>query len=115
MTWTAKTVPTRRAASAAASTAACTEPSSPRTWMETSPPSTEAYLTIFTLAVLTAASAASTAPTKPIVSIMTRTESATGLDFGLLAASGVLTIVPGAIVIWFIRNNIAKGFALGRV
>ena len=52
---------------------------------------------------------------KPIVSIMTRTESATGLDFGLLAASGVLTIVPGAIVIWFIRNNIAKGFALGRV
>jgi len=27
----------------------------------------------------------------------------------------VLTIVPGAIVIWFIRNYIAKGFALGRV
>jgi len=52
---------------------------------------------------------------KPIVAIMTRTESATGLDFGLLAAAGVLTILPGAIVIWFIRNYIAKGFALGRV
>jgi glycerol transport system permease protein len=52
---------------------------------------------------------------KPIVAAMTRTVSATGLDFGLLAAAGVLTIIPGAIVIWFIRNYIAKGFALGRV
>ena len=32
-----------------------------------------------------------------------------------LAAAGVLTMIPGAIVIWFVRNNIAKGFALGRV
>jgi len=27
----------------------------------------------------------------------------------------VLTMVPGALVIWFVRNHIAKGFALGRV
>ena len=33
----------------------------------------------------------------------------------LLAAAGVLTILPGAFVIWFVRNYIAKGFALGRV
>ena len=33
----------------------------------------------------------------------------------VLAAAGVLTIVPGALVIWFVRNYIAKGFALGRV
>ena len=52
---------------------------------------------------------------KPIVATMTRTVSASGIDFGLLAAAGVLTIVPGALVIWFIRNYIAKGFALGRV
>ena len=32
-----------------------------------------------------------------------------------LAAAGVLTIVPGAIVIWFVRHYIAKGFAMGRV
>lgn len=52
---------------------------------------------------------------KPISAIMTRTVSAAGMDWGLLAAAGVLTIIPGAIVIWFVRNYIAKGFALGRV
>ena len=52
---------------------------------------------------------------KTIGAAMTRTSSATGLDYGLLAAAGVLTIIPGALVIWFVRNYIAKGFALGRV
>jgi glycerol transport system permease protein len=52
---------------------------------------------------------------KPIAATMTRTVSAAGMDWGLLAAAGVLTIVPGALVIWFVRNYSAKGFALGRV
>ncbi len=52
---------------------------------------------------------------KPISAIMTRTASAAGMDWGILAAAGVLTIVPGALVIWFVRNHIAKGFAMGRV
>jgi glycerol transport system permease protein len=52
---------------------------------------------------------------KPITAIMTRTVSAGGMDWGVLAAAGVLTIVPGALVIWFVRNHIAKGFAMGRV
>ncbi len=52
---------------------------------------------------------------KPIAATMTRTISAAGIDWGLLAAAGVLTILPGALVIWFVRNYIAKGFALGRV
>ena len=36
---------------------------------------------------------------------------------GLCASLGtlVLTIIPGALVIYFVRNYIAKGFALGRV
>jgi glycerol transport system permease protein len=51
----------------------------------------------------------------PISSIMTRTASSAGMDWGQLAAAGVLTLVPGALVIWFVRNYIAKGFALGRV
>ena len=52
---------------------------------------------------------------KPITAIMTRTVSASGLDWGVLAAAGVLTIIPGAIVIYFVRSYIAKGLALGRV
>jgi glycerol transport system permease protein len=52
---------------------------------------------------------------KPIVATMTRTVSAAGMDWGLLTAAGVVTIIPGAVVIWFVRNYIAKGFALGRV
>ncbi|SEU24533.1 carbohydrate ABC transporter permease [Stigmatella erecta] len=53
--------------------------------------------------------------TKPIAATMTRTVSAAGMDWGVLAAAGVLTLVPGAVVIYFVRNYIAKGFALGRV
>ena len=56
-----------------------------------------------------------TVDAKPIAATMTRTVSASGLDWGVLAAAGVLTIIPGALVIWFVRNYIAKGFALGRV
>ncbi len=52
---------------------------------------------------------------KSIAATMTRTVSASGLDWGVLAAAGVLTIIPGALVIYFVRNHIARGFALGRV
>ncbi len=52
---------------------------------------------------------------KPIVAIMTKTASTAGYELGLLAAAGALTLIPGAIVIWFVRKHIAKGFALGRV
>jgi glycerol transport system permease protein len=52
---------------------------------------------------------------KPIAATMSRTQGASGIDWGVLAAAGVLTIVPGALVIYFVRNYIAKGFALGRV
>ena len=56
-----------------------------------------------------------TVDAKPIAAIMTRTQGASGIDWGLLAAAGILTIIPGALVIYFVRNYIAKGFALGRV
>ncbi len=56
-----------------------------------------------------------TVDAKPIAAIMTRTQGAAGVDWGVLAAAGVLTLIPGALVIYFVRNYIAKGFALGRV
>ena len=46
---------------------------------------------------------------------MTRTASTSGYELGLLAAAGTLTIIPGASVIYFVKNYIAKGFAMGRV
>ena len=52
---------------------------------------------------------------KPISAAMTKTASSSGYELGLLAAAGSLTIIPGAFVIYFVRNYIAKGFALGRV
>jgi glycerol transport system permease protein len=52
---------------------------------------------------------------KPIAATMTKTASSSGYELGLLAAAGALTIIPGAIVIWFVRKHIARGFALGRV
>ncbi len=52
---------------------------------------------------------------KSIAATMTRTASTAGYELGLLAAAGALTIIPGAIVIYFVRNYIARGFSLGRV
>ena len=52
---------------------------------------------------------------KPIVVVMTRTVSASGLDWGVLAAAGVLTILPGLAVVWFVRRHLVRGFAMGRV
>jgi glycerol transport system permease protein len=51
----------------------------------------------------------------PFAAVMTRSYSSSGMDWSLLSAAGVLTMIPGAVVIWFVRNHIAKGFALGRV
>ena len=52
---------------------------------------------------------------KPIVVTMTRTISASGIDWGVLAAAGVVTILPGLVLVWFVRKRLIQGFALGRV
>ncbi len=70
---------------------------------------------MFSWAELLPAKTLTSVAAKPITATMTRTASASGYDLELLTAAGTLTIIPGAIVIWFARNHIAKGFALGRV
>jgi hypothetical protein len=72
MTWAAINSPTRPAASAPASTAAFTLPTSPRTIVVTKAPPIAIDLTTSTLAALHIASVASTRPTQPLVSIMPR-------------------------------------------
>ena len=52
---------------------------------------------------------------KFIVAVMIRTVFASGIDWGVLVAVGVLIIIPGMLVIWFVRNHVVKGFAFGRV
>ena len=70
---------------------------------------------MFSLVELLLAKTLTAVVAKPIAATMTRTASTSGYELGLLAAAGVLTILPGAFVIHFVRNYIAKGFALGRV
>lgn len=52
---------------------------------------------------------------KPITVALSRSLGAGGWDWGVIAAAGVLTMVPGIIVIYFVRNFIVKGFSMGRV
>lgn len=73
------------------------------------------FLFMFSWVELLIARTITSTGAKPIAAQMTRTISASGIDWSLLSAAGVLTIIPGVIVIWFVRNYIAKGFALGRV
>ena len=51
----------------------------------------------------------------PIGTVLTNTMGASGVQWGIISAVGVLTVIPGAIVVYFVRNYIAKGFAMGRV
>jgi glycerol transport system permease protein len=52
---------------------------------------------------------------KPITVMLTSSLGAEGWDWGIIAAGGVLTIIPGAVVVYFVRKYMAKGFAMGRV
>ena len=35
-------------------------------------------------------------------------------DFGLIMAMTVVSLLPGILMIWFVRNHIARGFKIGR-
>jgi glycerol transport system permease protein len=52
---------------------------------------------------------------KPMVVQLSSSLGAEGWDWGVIAAAGVVMIIPGALLIYFVRDYLAKGFAMGRV
>ena len=52
---------------------------------------------------------------KPIGGIMTRAGGVLAANMSLLSAASVLSILPGIVLIIFMRNHLARGFSLGRV
>ncbi|PSQ97252.1 MAG: sugar ABC transporter permease [Bacteroidetes bacterium SW_9_63_38] len=52
---------------------------------------------------------------QPITVTLTRSLGAGGWDWGVLAAAGVLCMVPGAIIVFLVRDLLATGFSMGRV
>ncbi|HSP58499.1 MAG TPA: carbohydrate ABC transporter permease [Halomonas sp.] len=72
------------------------------------------FLFMFSWVELLLANTLTSTGAQPIAAVMTSTSTASGIDWGTLAAAGVLTILPGILVVYFVRNHIAKGFALGR-
>lgn len=72
------------------------------------------FLFMFSWVELLLARTLTATDAQPIGAIMTRTSTASGVDWATLSAAGILTIVPGLLVVYFVRNHIAKGFALGR-
>jgi len=71
---------------------------------------------LFSWVELLLANGLTTIDAKPIGAIMTRAGGLlTGLNVGLLAAASVLTLIPGLVMVYFVRKHIARGFSLGQV
>ena len=52
---------------------------------------------------------------KPINGIMSRASSLLAADVPFLAAASVLGLIPGIIMIAFMKKHLARGFSMGRV
>lgn len=61
------------------------------------------------------ANALTTVAAKPIAGIMSRAGGVLVGDYALLAAAGVLGLLPGAVLILFMKDHLARGFSMGRV
>ena len=61
------------------------------------------------------ANALTTIDAKPIAGIMTRAAGVMTGDLALLSAASVLGLLPGLILIIFMRKHLATGFSMGRV
>jgi len=61
------------------------------------------------------ANALTTIDAKPIAGIMTRAAGVMTGDIALLSAASVLGLLPGLLLIIFVRKHLATGFSMGRV
>jgi glycerol transport system permease protein len=61
------------------------------------------------------ANALTTVNAKPIAGIMSRAGGVLVGDYALLAAASVLGLLPGAVLMVFMRNHLAEGFSMGRL
>lgn len=61
------------------------------------------------------ANALTTIDAKPIAGIMTRAAGVLAGDVALLSAASVLGLIPGLLLIIFVRKYLATGFSMGRV
>ena len=52
---------------------------------------------------------------KPIGGVMSRVGNLLAADASFLAAAGVIGLVPGVILIIFMKKHLARGFSMGRV
>jgi len=52
---------------------------------------------------------------KPIGAIMTRVSGLLAANLSLISAASVLTLIPGVILIFFVKNHLARGFSMGQV
>jgi glycerol transport system permease protein len=59
--------------------------------------------------------ALTTIDAKPIAGIMTRAGGVLVGDYALLAAASVLGLLPGVLLIFFMKRHLARGFSMGRV
>ncbi len=70
---------------------------------------------LFSWVELLLANALTTVQAKPIGAIMTRAGGVLSADVALLAAASVLTLIPGVILIIFVKKHLARGFSMGQV
>ena len=71
---------------------------------------------MFSWIELLLANSLTTISTKPIGVVMGRAGGLVGgMDIGLLSAASVLTLIPGLMMIFFVRRHLARGLSLGQV
>ena len=61
------------------------------------------------------ANALTTIDAKPIAGIMTRAAGVLAGDIALLSAASVLGLIPGILLIIFMKKHLATGFSMGRI